>query len=521
MSPSPETLAFDAHQVWLTGFLLLFLVLTILVWGVLHLLSPRQHVALTEAVRRDWLNLLYVIAGVFFLAALGAAAAVLFDTIRNILHPPQTGSSSPNLGAGALIAALLGAPFVIWGTVLKHRTLGFQKEGHLTDRISKAVEQLGAEKAVERIGRGVTILTGEPERVNYDEERAAKLADRPRTRLSKKEWEQTYFPEDDVVEEGYRQTVTTWPEERTVIQWQGEPVALEKHEAIGTEGAWQVFKETAPNIEVRIGGLLSLERIAQDSVAYDNGRDHVRMMEIICAYIRNNAPARDLTETPLPFATKTPRLDIQKAIDVIKRRSDAQRALEAAARYRLDLRNTDLDGCDLSNGNFEGAIFWRARLEAARVRGADLTGAQFYDALLSHADFYKTHLRGTHFEEATFTAGGWGQLGIATIESLFIDGARMTGLHINKKNAPAIFGSKNTTLNGAQDRKKAAALKIAEAINLYDPEYDDKPIDEIPISDTDRLFLHWTPYADNDLASGEFRKRFIEKHGLTGWPFED
>jgi hypothetical protein len=40
---------------------------------------------------------------------------------------------------------------------------------------------------------------------------------------------------------------------------------------------------TEPNIEVRIGAILSLERIAQDSTRYDNGRDHVRVMEILCA----------------------------------------------------------------------------------------------------------------------------------------------------------------------------------------------------------------------------------------------
>jgi hypothetical protein len=48
---------------------------------------------------------------------------------------------------------------------------------------------------------------------------------------------------------------------------------------------------TVPNIEVRIGAILSLERIAQDSTKHDKGRDHVRVMEILCAYIRENAPA--------------------------------------------------------------------------------------------------------------------------------------------------------------------------------------------------------------------------------------
>lgn len=81
-----------------------------------------------------------------------AAFAVVYDTVRKVFIPPTSGSSSPNLGAGALIAALLSAPFVIWGTYIKYQSLGFQREGHITDRISKAVEQLGAEKTVKRDG---------------------------------------------------------------------------------------------------------------------------------------------------------------------------------------------------------------------------------------------------------------------------------------------------------------------------------------------------------------------------------
>ncbi|MFD1509176.1 hypothetical protein [Lacimonas salitolerans] len=121
-----------------------------------------------------------------------------------------------SLGAGALIAALLGAPFVIWGTVLRQRTVDFQKEGHITDRINKAVEQLGAEKTVKKLVDG------------------------------------------------------------------------------------QSQETTEPNIEVRIGAILSLERIAQDSTRYDKGRDHVRVMEILCAYVRGNSNAIPPQDYPEP-----------------------------------------------------------------------------------------------------------------------------------------------------------------------------------------------------------------------------
>ncbi|MBP0481104.1 hypothetical protein [Sagittula salina] len=77
-----------------------------------------------------------------------------------------------------------------------------------------------------------------------------------------------------------------------MIEWQDTPPKLEPYETIAAEGDWKNFSRTVPKIEVRIGGLLSLERISQDSAAYDKGRDHIRVMEIICAYIRNNSPAQ-------------------------------------------------------------------------------------------------------------------------------------------------------------------------------------------------------------------------------------
>ena len=146
-----------------------------------------------------------------FTLALVAALVTLLKVFVTTSETPAGG-----LGTGALIVALLGAPFLIWNTVIKHKALGFQKEGHLTDRLSKAVEQLGVEKTV-------------------------KLADK-------------------------------------------DGIAIET---------------TRPNIEVRIGAILLLERIAQDSTAYDKGRDHVRVMEILCAYLRENAPAREAVDFSL------------------------------------------------------------------------------------------------------------------------------------------------------------------------------------------------------------------------------
>ncbi|WP_244641178.1 hypothetical protein, partial [Allosediminivita pacifica] len=157
---------------------------------------------------------------------------------------------------GALISAPL-ALIRVWTTERQTRTA---EQGHMTDRISKAVEQLGTEKTVK------------------------------------------------VIEEG------------------------------------ESVEKTLPNIEVRIGGLLSLERIAQDSVTYDRGRDHVRVMEILCAYVRENAPAstarddnpRYVWEAALAKAEEELSKDIE---DKVQRHSEA---LELA-HQRTGLKPSDLE----------------------------------------------------------------------------------------------------------------------------------------------------------------------------------
>ncbi len=69
------------------------------------------------------------------------------------------------------------------------------------------------------------------------------------------------------------------------------------------------MKRTVPNIEVRIGAILALERMAKK-----NADVHIQIMEILTAYIRENAPVAEGTHE------RKPRQDIQLAFTVIGRR---------------------------------------------------------------------------------------------------------------------------------------------------------------------------------------------------------
>jgi hypothetical protein len=88
-------------------------------------------------------------------------------------------------------------------------------------------------------------------------------------------------------------------------------------QAIGQLGA--ELKDGQPNLEVRLGGIYALERIARDSP-----KDHWTIMEVLTAYVRRNAPW-----PPVPPATAgraagagepqpppKPRTDIQAILTV-------------------------------------------------------------------------------------------------------------------------------------------------------------------------------------------------------------
>lgn len=445
-----------------------------------------------------------------FITALLAAFAVISHTI--ILG--FTGSSEGvNLGAGALIAALLGSPFLIWSTYLKNQSVLYQKEAHITDRINKAVEQLGAEKTVERIGRPVTIWTGKVDRTWHPVKRAQEFSEQPRTKLLETEYYKSWNEKEDDIEEGYMQSVSRWPDEKTFIEWQGESISIDQNDAIGTEGPWQVFKETLPNIEVRIGAILSLERIAQDSVRFDRGHDHVRVMEILCAYVRENTPTPNLDPEHDEEGPFTLRTDVQIAIDVIKRRSPEQIEIEATQKYRLDLSRCDFRGANLSDGAFQHANFSQCRFEFSFPYKSDFSGSNFFQSVLNHVQFIHAKLVGADMTECridkpeTEFRSYWSPLAMADIRGLCLISAYMPAVQIIG-NDPVTFGTKDTILHPA----------LMEEV---DKEFKKRPPHQILMSaDLNSPFAYWSPFNGADGTTGDALKKFRRSLSLTSWPYE-
>jgi uncharacterized protein YjbI with pentapeptide repeats len=155
-------------------------------------------------------------------------------------------------------------------------------------------------------------------------------------------------------------------------------------------------------IEVRLGGIYALERIAKDSK-----RDHWTIMEILTAYVRENASREKQGKFMKPSSGKRARntrqeenaklpTDIQAVLTVIGRR----KIPEMGETGELDLKGTILPNVDLVEANLSGAHLGRAILLGANLSSSNLAGAYFSKANLRGAYFIRTNLAGAYFDGA-------------------------------------------------------------------------------------------------------------------------
>jgi uncharacterized protein YjbI with pentapeptide repeats len=246
-------------------------------------------------------------------------------------------------------------------------------------------------------------------------------------------------------------------------------------------------------LEVRLGAIYALERIA-----YDSPQDHWPIMETLTAYIRERSPAPvrsagqetvDAVEQPMPPLTP---IDVVAAFTVICRRKyerDQERELDLRqiclnfaddrpqAWYKVHLENADLRWAWLGNtefrdGHFEDALFadatlvkvtfiesnlggilsprahWRgvkflfsvALLKGAHLADAHLEGTDFKRAHLEGADFGSAHLEGTDFERAHLEGADFtGALGLtqAQLARAFTDEKTILPEHLTTTEQPA------------------------------------------------------------------------------------
>jgi uncharacterized protein YjbI with pentapeptide repeats len=164
-------------------------------------------------------------------------------------------------------------------------------------------------------------------------------------------------------------------------------------------------------LEVRLGGIYALERIARDSK-----KDHWQIMEILTAYIRENAPSNPKKKIISLLPT-----DIQAILTVLGRRA---RTFGKGENEILNLSNTNLQQADLIGAHLERADLRGVRLEGANLIGAHMEGADLRGAHLEKACLLEAHLEGTALLKA--------HLKKADLRGAHLAGAFLDRAYLNK-----------------------------------------------------------------------------------------
>src|SRR5215475_12933638 len=169
-------------------------------------------------------------------------------------------------------------------------------------------------------------------------------------------------------------------------------------------------------VEVRLGGIYALERIARDSPE----TDHWPIMEVLTAYVREHAQWSEAKRSEAKPGSEEssdevkPAVDIQAVLTVLGRRSQWFQNGELQC---LDLRQTDLRRANLPSAHLEGASFGGAHLERANLGEAHLEGAALGGAHLERAYLFAAHLEGAN-------------LGGAHLERAYLGGAHLEGANL-------------------------------------------------------------------------------------------
>jgi uncharacterized protein YjbI with pentapeptide repeats len=252
-------------------------------------------------------------------------------------------------------------------------------------------------------------------------------------------------------------------------------------------------------VDVRIGAIYALERIARDSA-----RDHPTVMEVLSAFIREHSPER----VPDPAAVETAKLktraDVEAAMTVIARRDEARDVgrinLAGADLTRTDLTRAKLAGAKLVSTNFTGAdltgadltgarlinatlantVLTGATLASAELQYAKLPNAHLLEAVLTDAKLFTTILTGAHLVDTDFTGA---KLPNTSFDGARLDKAKFIGAElirakfVNAKLARADFtGATITTADFTGADVRGVTFTGANLLNTKWPE--DAPVPE-------------------------------------------
>jgi uncharacterized protein YjbI with pentapeptide repeats len=245
-----------------------------------------------------------------------------------------------------------------------------------------------------------------------------------------------------------------------------------------------------PALDVRLGGIYSLERLAGESPEH-----HPPIIEILAAYVREHAPwptrgngragngarpgaGAGAAASHGAETRPRPPTDVQAALTVLGRRSleqdtDAPLFLSYSALAGATLTGAHLERALLTGSSLDGADLFKAHLTAADLEGASLRGAglllaSLNDTVLWGANLEGARLYGANLEGAALKGANLKDAGLtgANLKDAGLHGATLTGADLTGANLEGA-GLEGANLEGAN--LQGANLRGAVLLNaLYD-----------------------------------------------------
>jgi Pentapeptide repeats (8 copies) len=190
-------------------------------------------------------------------------------------------------------------------------------------------------------------------------------------------------------------------------------------------------------LEVRLGGIYDLERIAKDSK-----KDYWRTINVLIDFIRGKTSyIKHNSDYSIPP-------DVQAALKVIKQPHylrglrDGEIDLRGSYLKKADLKNAFLNKAYFIKVNFVEANLQKARLFKANLSEANLCKADMTDAYLIKANFYKTILTQANLKNANLKKANLEQANLreANLEQANLRESKLTGADLKGANLSKAIG---------------------------------------------------------------------------------
>jgi uncharacterized protein YjbI with pentapeptide repeats len=224
-------------------------------------------------------------------------------------------------------------------------------------------------------------------------------------------------------------------------------------------------------LEMRLGGIYALERIAKDSKA-----DHPVVMEVLTAFIREKTTTEDYKQL------QTTTADIQSALDVIGRR------IVSNDLRQINLFEANLQGADLRGANLQRIVLEGANLQEAVLDGTNLQLAFLSKVNLQGADLRGANLQGTVLEEAN-------------LQGAVLDGANLYATNLGNANLQRA-NLRNANLQKAYLGEVNLQAAILEKASLHDA--------VLVVANLQEAFLVGANFQKAFLEGANFQKAFLE-----------